>query len=720
MSTGAEYVSGQISRWLLDWVTARELPEAEWILDLPVRAEELRHARRPLPWKLFLTLCTRLTKLSGAAIPLEQIGRELCESRFHAATPARQSPCEDLLALYLEEIPALIAARFPGLAVEARSTHDDHVTIDRELPRRVGNATAFFRLATGALERAPLLRSQPAALVVAQIEATRASYVVRFAHAKPEAEPPSAALFDSTREQALRQLVAALPDVLCEVASDGTITYLSPSVSELLGRPPEHFLGKSFAEFLLADDAPKQLENFAKLLRSGTAKRASFQAPHADGSRRRLEASVRPFVDTDGETRIACLLREVSDSKRGEERLRGNAQEGPAHAGEQQRQSQKMEAVGRLAGGVAHDFNNLLTAIIGYADLLLEELEESPAQHDAQELLNAARRGEELTRQLLAFSRSQVLQPTRLDPNALVSRLTRKLRRLISDDIELCTQLGDDLWRVHVDASQLEQVILNLVLNSRDAMQGGGRIDIETRNRRVAGDASEEVPAGEYVLIEVSDDGPGMEKATLARIFEPFFSTKERAKGAGLGLSTAYGIIGQSGGQLRVESEVGSGTRFRIYLPRAAAEARSERRRAQLAPFRGRETILVVEDSDPVRQLVERCLKRLGYEVYVAAQWSEAKRICDTHPGPIHLLLTDLILPGVDGLEIARRAEALRPGLRVIYMSGFSGDLAASPERLGDDFILLQKPFTPSKLLHLVRQRLDAPGPTPAAGPRPS
>lgn len=383
---------------------------------------------------------------------------------------------------------------------------------------------------------------------------------------------------------------------------------------------------------------------------------------------------------------------------------------------EQFHQAQKMEAVGRLAGGVAHDFNNLLTAILGSADLALESLKPGGTEHEeVQEIRKAALRAADLTRQLLAFSRQQVIAPRLLNPNAVVADMDKLMRRLLGEDVALRTVLASDLGSVKADPNQLEQVLMNLAVNARDAMPNGGKLTIETQNVEldqayVRGHLSAQ--PGPYVMLAVSDTGVGMDAATQARIFEPFFTTKERGKGTGLGLATVYGIVKQSGGWIWVYSETGEGTTFKVYLPRVtAAAAPAAPSPAPRASARGSETILVVEDDEMIRNLVQKVLMANGYTVLVADSGTDAERVAEAHAGPIHLLVTDVVLPGLNGREVARRLVAQRAGIRVLFLSGYTDDAIVHRGMLDPGVNFLQKPFPPAVLGRKVREVLDSPAP---------
>jgi nitrogen-specific signal transduction histidine kinase/ActR/RegA family two-component response regulator len=377
---------------------------------------------------------------------------------------------------------------------------------------------------------------------------------------------------------------------------------------------------------------------------------------------------------------------------------------------EQLRQAQKMEAVGRLAGGVAHDFNNLLSVILSYTSLALGDIHAGHTLHtELEEIKRAAERAAELTRQLLAFSRQQVLEPRIVDLNDVITRLDRMLRRLIGEDIELRTVTSEELGRVKVDPHQIEQVIMNLVVNARDAMPGGGVLTIETADVDFDLDASQDhigIKPGRYVMLAVSDTGIGMDRETQARIFEPFFTTKPLGKGTGLGLSTVFGIVSQSGGHVWVYSEPARGASFKVYLPRADSEEIRTESRPPLEQHEGTQTVLLVEDEDQVRRVVMSVLRRNGYTVLEARDPAEALRLTQDHPNPIDLLLTDIVMPQLSGPELARRILLLRPQIRVICMSGYTDETVLNHGVLEAGMAFLQKPLTPDALLRKLREVL--------------
>jgi two-component system cell cycle sensor histidine kinase/response regulator CckA len=381
---------------------------------------------------------------------------------------------------------------------------------------------------------------------------------------------------------------------------------------------------------------------------------------------------------------------------------------------EQFRQSQKMEAVGRLAGGIAHDFNNLLTAITGYSQLTLRRLSaEDPLRSNIEEIKKAGDRAASLTRQLLAFSRKQVLQPKVLDINSVVSDMEKMLHRLLGEDIELRIVLASELGTIKADPGQIEQVIMNLAVNARDAMPDGGKLTIETENVFISEEYVKHpttVRSGHYAILAVSDIGIGMDEQMQAHIFDPFFTTKELGKGTGLGLSTVYGIVKQSGGHIEVYSEVGRGTTFKVYFPLVDEGTKEYKRSIESKESpQGTETVLLAEDDEILRRLICMVLKGNGYQVLEAANGSAALLACKSHQEPIHLLLTDVIMPEMNGRQLVDRLTPVRPEMKVLFMSGYTDDAIVHQGVLADGVNFIQKPFPPSALAHKVREVLDAP-----------
>jgi nitrogen-specific signal transduction histidine kinase len=416
--------------------------------------------------------------------------------------------------------------------------------------------------------------------------------------------------------------------------------------------------------------------------------------------------TVAHTIDFEGRRARLVLVSDVTEQRKLEEQLR---------------QAQKLEAIGRLAGGVAHDFNNLLMVISGYAELLIQSLPRGDRRRESSEnILRAADRAGDLTRQLLAFSRRQVLRPSVVDLNAVISNLQKMLRRLISEDIELAVSLAPELGRVRIDPGQLEQVLLNLAVNARDAMPRGGKLAIHTAN--VAPDDARAAPGaqlrpGAYVLLSVADTGVGMDSEVRARLFEPFFTTKRQGRGTGLGLSVVYGIVEQSGGSIQVDSRPGQGTTFRIYLPRVETPLQ-EPTAATPAPAaqEGSETVLLVEDEEGVRELVAQALRAHGYTVLEASNGQEALELAAGYSGTIHLLLSDIVMPHMNGPELVQRLRPVRHGIKALLISGYAPETVLHPGLLGEGVMLLEKPFSPSRLLARVREILEQT--VPGAGDR--
>ena len=517
------------------------------------------------------------------------------------------------------------------------------------------------------------------------------------AYAQSQADKQVAESALRISERRFRALVEESWDAVALFAGDGTILYGSPATTRLLGYELTEFVGRNAMELIHPDDRAGVL---LRLQDAMAAPRAPVQVAarvrHKNGSWRYLEGVFTNLIDDPSVGAIVNNYRDVTDRRILEEQVM---------------MSQKMEAIGRLAGGVAHDFNNILTAIGGYSDLLLADLPpDDRRRHDVEEIHQATQRAAALTQQLLAFSRRQVLQPKVINLNALVPDIEKMLRRLIGEDILFATVLHPRLGNVRADPGQLEQVIVNLAVNARDAMSDGGRLTIETRNVELDEAYTAEHPAvkpGRYVLLAVTDTGVGMDEETKARIFEPFFTTKVRGKGTGLGLATVYGIVQQTGGHIWPYSEPGRGTTMRVYLPRVDAPADPIEHPRDAAPetLRGSETILVVEDEAPVRAVTRQLLERNGYTVLEAPDGAAALALVDGAAGGRHidLLLTDVIMPGMSGRELAAQLNARRPNLRVLFMSGYTDDAVVRHGMLEPGLAYVEKPFRPMALLRKVR-----------------
>jgi PAS domain S-box-containing protein len=490
------------------------------------------------------------------------------------------------------------------------------------------------------------------------------------------------------------------------IVRDGRILFANPSLASMFGYDsPGEVIGQP-TMVLVAPHEQARILDYARRREANEAapSRYEFEGVQRGGTPIWLEVLVSP-TRWEGEPATQVTLIDFTERKRTAEALHQKE--------EQLRQSQKMEAIGQLAGGVAHDFNNLLTVIGGRLEILLGGLaDDDPMARDLTLVQRAADRAAGLTRQLLAFSRKQMLQPRIVDLNGVMAGMDGMLHRLIGEHIELLTQPGRDLWRVHADPGQIEQVILNLAVNARDAMPEGGRLTIRTTNMLLtSSDLVEmrDLAAGAYVLLAVSDTGTGMDDATQARAFEPFFTTKGPGRGTGLGLSTVYGIVKQSGGDIVVRSAPRRGTTFEIYLPRVTGVVvADETPRAPVSVGRGNETILVTEDDAGVRALVCDILRGQGYRVLAADGPDEAISVCEAHTDPIHLLLTDVVMPRMNGRMLADRLRERRPKLRVAFMSGYTDTVLASRGALEYGVTLIQKPFTPGSLAHRVREVLEA------------
>jgi PAS domain S-box-containing protein len=432
---------------------------------------------------------------------------------------------------------------------------------------------------------------------------------------------------------------------------------------------------------------------------TGTVHVASHTHEDASGTRQYVELKSYPIVDASGT--IDSVIETISDVT--ETRT----------LQEQLARSQKMESVARLAGGVAHDFNNMLSVIIGHTELALQQVSPfHPLSADLKEILTAAERSAALTRQLLAFARKQTIVPRVLDLNETVAGILKMLRPLIGENIDLAWRPGDGVWPVRMDPSQIDQILANLCVNARDAISGVGRISIETRRVTVDTDLcarQPELAPGEYALLTVSDDGAGMDSEILGKIFEPFFTTKEIGRGTGLGLATVYGIVKQNKGFINVYSENGQGTTFKIYLPRHAGETVKTQGRDAVAPAPGgHETILLVEDEHSILRMAKLALKNMGYRVLAAATPGKAIRLAKTHDGEIHLLIVDMVMPEMNGLELAKHVASLYPDIVRLYMSGYSGDVVAHHGMLDEAVNFIQKPFSMHDLAVKVRTVLES------------
>jgi PAS domain S-box-containing protein len=496
----------------------------------------------------------------------------------------------------------------------------------------------------------------------------------------------------------LATIVESSGDAIFSKSLDGTVTSWNPGAERLFGYRAEEVVGKPVAILLASNHIEELLESLRKVEKGDQVPPFETVSRRKDGKSVDVSVSISPIRDE--QERIvgaSAIARDISQRKNLELQVR---------------QSQKMEAIGQLAGGIAHDFNNLLTIITGYSEMLLTRLPVGDLSRESiGEIRKSAERAASLTRQLLAFGRKQVLAPVVLDLNEVVQEMEKMLRRLIGEDIELTTVLDSKLDLVKADPGQIEQVIMNLAVNARDAMPVGGKLVIETANvdlDELYIEAHSEARPGPYVTLAVSDTGCGMDERTQARIFEPFFTTKGPGKGTGLGLATVYGIVKQSGGYIFVDSELGNGTTFKIFLPPVPKEKAIKKQRiSSFKAPRGTETLLLVEDEDAVRSLAGHALQSYGYNVLVASQGMEAIRLVENHQGTIHLLITDVVMPQLGGRQLVDKLQHLQAGMKVLYLSGYTDDAVVRHGLMEGEAAFLQKPFPPVVLAHKVREILD-------------
>ena len=500
------------------------------------------------------------------------------------------------------------------------------------------------------------------------------------------------------REELFRLISENAMDMIAVVDPEWRRLYSSPAYARILGLSDEELAGKPYFEQVHPDDRYAAEQALKTSTGTANVRTIQYRMKHKDGAWHVIESGASAILDPQGKVeRYVIVNRDVSEQRQLEEKFR---------------QAQKMEAVGRLSGGVAHDFNNLLGVIIGYAEFL----QESPATDNSlrgsvDEILKAGKRAASLTRQLLAFSRQQVLDPKVIDLNSVVSDMDKMLRRLIGEDVELSTVLGPALGRIKADQGQLEQVLMNLVVNARDAMPVGGKLLIDTANMIMDEAFVRRYPypvqPGPYVCLTVADTGVGMDAETKARAFEPFFTTKEKGKGTGLGLSMVYGVVKQSGGYIDIESAPGTGTTFKIYLPTVADQVKAESAPREATSFTGSETILVAEDEASLRTLTRTTLELCGYKVLEAKDGVEALEVSDRYSGPIDLLLTDMVMPGMGGRALAQEIVRSRPEIRLAYMSGYTGQAVGSQGPVDPGSVFLMKPFTREILTRKIREALD-------------
>jgi PAS domain S-box-containing protein len=518
-----------------------------------------------------------------------------------------------------------------------------------------------------------------------------ASIIVRDITARVQAERAL-----QSREARFRAMVERSAEAAVAIDPEGTVLYVAPSISNVVGFGDTEMLGESVWDFVHSEDAGALRERIETILEApGTTAVSVHRMRHRSGGFRHIEATITNLLDVPEVKALVCNCRDITERAQLEEQLR---------------QAQKMEAIGRLAGGVAHDFNNILGVITGLGELARRGVpagERVAARIDG--ILAAARRAADLTQQLLAFSRQQILQPQVLNLNAVLRDMEDMLHRLIGEDVQLVMRLDRELGQVRVDPGQITQIVVNLAVNARDAMPEGGTLTLETANVDHEDNQSIDNPAAQpaaYVRLTVIDTGVGMDPETRARIFEPFFTTKANGQGTGLGLAVTYGIVRQSGGDIEVDSQRGRGTTFSVYLPRVDAPARVPEATGSPAEG-GRETILLVEDEPSLREILGEVLQEAGYKVLTAADAREATTRFEESSGQVSLLVTDMVMPLMSGKRLGDQLSAHAPGLRILYISGYTDSGLVQEGMVSSGAAFLQKPFAPDELLRRVRQLLD-------------
>jgi len=649
---------------------------------LPNRVEDLVTLAKADDWAV---VHARLLNQSDrtddvVALLVGEFNRELAESRQLLRTQVARAELHTAEALAASGLLSLLLAAFLGLAVTG--------SITRPLASLGARARA---LAQGQF--------------AGRVAVTGTDELAQLARAFNQTSRQLEELYGQLRlsEARFRSLIENASEMILIVSDSGRILYTSPSSERILGRSAEQFAGQTIHDILDAEEAGR-----ADQILRNTGRRTTGTEPfelrfrHHDGSVRWMEGLAANLLTDPAVAGLVINARDVSERRLAELALRERE--------DQLRQAQKMEAIGRLAGGVAHDFNNLLTVINGYGELLLGAMDAEDSRRGyVKNVRDAGEQAANLTQQLLAFSRKQMLNLAVLNVNDVVRETDRMLRRVIGEDIELVCRLDPSIGAVEADWSQLQQVLMNLALNARDAMPNGGRLIIETGEEdrtRLTPEDPVSSSGGRWVTLTISDNGDGMDEATQRRIFEPFFTTKGVGKGTGLGLSSVYGIVNQSGGRIDLRSEVGRGTTFVIHLPRTNRTPQIEEPAVSPAGT-GHETILVVEDQAEVRDLTCRSLKAYGYRIVEAADAEEALRLVASIQEPIDLLLTDVVMPGMNGVELSKRLLSLQPGLKVIFASGYADSVMLHHGVTDSGAAFLPKPYGPRSLASKIREVLE-------------
>ena len=651
------------------------------------------------------------------AIELARIGRAVAIERVDGEEQLREALARKACDLVIADWSSAKLSALAALAVLAQAGLDMPFIV---LSGTGGEEHAGDAMRAGAHDY--LVKGQLARLGPAVQRELRAheSRVAKQSTERELSEHRGVSIFSDLTERKLAEerkvaVFDAALDAVLAMDHMGKVTEFNPSAEHMFGYARSEVIGRPLADVIVPPSMrAAHAAGLERYLRTGEAavlgKRTEITAMRADGSEFSVELSVSRAAST-GPPTFVGFVRDLSERRRIDRALAERMAE-KVHLEEQLRQSQKMEAVGRLAGGIAHDFNNALSVVLTYSELVTSQLPENdPLRADVEEIMRAGERAAALTRQLLMFSRQQVIQPRVLDLAALLAGMDVMLRRLVGEDIALSVVRGAPAGRVRADLGSMEQVVMNLVVNARDAMPVGGKLTIEVADVTIDEEYAARhlgAKAGPHVMLAVSDTGTGIDPATQARIFEPFFTTKGPGEGTGLGLSTVLGIVQQSGGHVLVYSEAGLGSTFKIYLPRVDVAADAVAVRSNGPLLRGTETILLVEDEPQVRQVAHSILLRMGYTVLEARNGAEALTVSSMHDGPIDLLLTDVVMPGMSGSELAKRLAVSRPSMKVLCMSGYTDEAAIRHGVIAAELAYLQKPLTDEALTRRVREVLDA------------
>jgi two-component system cell cycle sensor histidine kinase/response regulator CckA len=609
------------------------------------------------------------------------VNQRLCDLLGYSREQLRTAAVQE--AIQCEE-PAL---QTEALLMMATHKLDRHV-IEQQRYRRSDGTSIWVRIVVS-IRRDAQGEAQEVISVIEDITDRRAL----------EAQVQQSLARLTASEQRYRGLLENANDALAVLSPNGVVREMNQRWAEIVGVPREQLIGRRVSDFATSDNEAEAVANFDTAGASSDSRSGTVKIATATGSHLLMELS-RSSIEVGGERLVLTIGRDVTEQRQLEERLR---------------QAQKLEVIGQLAGGVAHDFNNILTAILGFCELLLMDmLPENCSREDVFQIQAAGERAAGLTRQLLAFSRKQILHASVLDINGVIVTMEPMMRRLIAAHVDLVLSLQHDLATIRIDPTQLEQIVINLVVNAADAMPRGGKVTVETANVYLDENYQRHhlpVKPGDYVMLAVSDTGIGMDSATIQQVFEPFFTTKEIGKGTGLGLATVYGIVKQSGGDIWVYSEPGHGSAFKIYLPAVtgAVSVAVQRIAASEVVRPGSETILLVEDDVAVRRLARIALERTGYRVIEAGNPKEALAVASKDGSAIDLLLSDLIMPESDGPPLFERLAKIHPDVRVLYMSGYADEAVVRHGVITENTPFLQKPFTPLALSGKVRDVLDAP-----------